>query len=134
MSPLMKKLERIPLLKATCTFMLNDSIKFSSNIFVIHWFQLHRRKPTTVDSQWLIYILQKLTASFGSSREMVNDTKNGSMNLFKKIQKEEEEEAYGAHISKFWAIDRRIFQVWNTKLHNSFRNSCVSSPRNTHFG
>jgi hypothetical protein len=34
-------------------------------------------------------------------REMVNDTKNGSMNLFKKIQKEEEEEAYGAHISKF---------------------------------
>jgi hypothetical protein len=33
------------------------------------------------------------------------------MNLFKKIQKEEEEEAYGAHISKFRAIDRRIFQV-----------------------
>jgi hypothetical protein len=33
---------------------------------------------------------------------MVNDTKNGSMNLFKKIQEEEEEEeAYGAHISKF---------------------------------
>jgi len=71
-------------------------------ISVIHWFQLHRRKPTTVDSQRLIYILQKLTACFGSSREMVNDTKNGSMNLFKKIQEEEEEEeAYGAHISKF---------------------------------
>jgi hypothetical protein len=44
-------------------------------------------------------------------REMVNDTKNGSMNLFKKIQEEEEEEAYGAHISKFRAIDWRIFQV-----------------------
>lgn len=43
-------------------------------------------------------------------REMVNDTKNGGMNLFKKIQ-EEEEEAYGAHISKFRAIDWRIFQV-----------------------
>jgi len=72
-------------------------------ISVIHWFQLHGRKPTTVDSQWLIYILQKLTESFGSSRGKWLMTQNGS------IKRRQEEEAYGAHISKFRAIDRRIF-------------------------
>jgi hypothetical protein len=75
MSPLMKKLERIPLLKTTCTFMFNDSINFSSNIchplVSIAWEKTNNSR-FSVAYIYSAKIDRKLRLL---KREMVNDTK-----------------------------------------------------------